>query len=462
MTKHTRLRTRAAAVLTSVGVVAAGAAVVTASPAAAARTTVTDFGFQTTAFGSRVTAPDVALRSGRTAFSYISCTRLAGRVGRGNAVADVELPDPSNPQISIKGVSSTNNTYRLPRKGVVGTRGVNTIDSVDLSGTGGAHLGLRNLRVVARAEHTPRGWRTATPISWSRLDLTPATGTPLDGAAQQLVDAVNSQVVGQVISVLDTAGPIEIPGLGVISLGWQRHLTRPSFANAGAFALRVKLYGQDGKAGTADDSEVQLGRAWARVNRFVTSGILTGAGYATQISAVGGAVRSGRNPVQPLPCTGTGGKTRTSSLAGVNLGGLDQLVVEGANGRANGLERKDGSATAWTEGSVAKVVIGGATSGLVIDGLVGRANVRQTASGRVFKNARGTSIGTLTLAGKPQSLPAPGQAIEVPGVAKVEFDKVARSRRGISVTAAVVTLLSGDSAGTVIRLGNANTRIKRF
>ncbi len=461
MKKNSRLRARAAAIVTSMGVALTGSMVLGAAPARADLSE-TDFAFQTTAFGSRLIASDIAFRSARSAYSFISCTRLAG-LERANALAEVQVPDAKNPQISIKGIRSWNETYRFPRKRVVGTRGVNTIAEVMLGGSGGAHLTLEGLRVAARAEHTPQGWRTATPISWAKLSLVPATGTPLDDAAKQLMDAIDTQVVGNVIAVLEEAGgPIEIPGLGTISLGWQRQAKRAAFAEAGAYALRIQLYGKDAAPRGGDDSEVQLGRAWARINKNAPAGVFTGSGWATEMSALGGAVKSDRNPVQPLPCAGTGGRTRTASLVGGDLGGLGQLVVQGANGRANGLQREDGSAVAWTEGSLAKVVLGGADSGLVLQGVVGRANLRQTRAGKIHVNAQGTTIGSMTVAGTPHSIPDPGQPMEIPGVGKLEFNKVSRTKRGIQVSAVVITLLEGDATGTVIKLGNAQVRINRY
>ena len=62
--------------------------------------------------------------------------------------------------------------------------------------------------------------------------------------------------------------------------------------------------------------------------------------------------------------------------------------------------------------------------------------------------------------GEEHAIPDPGQAINVPGVAKLEFFRTVRSKRGLQVAALRVSLL--DGTGAVIDLGQARTYIARY
>jgi hypothetical protein len=150
----------------------------------------------------------------------------------------------------------------------------------------------------------------------------------------------------------------------------------------------------------------------------------------------------------------------SSDLAGADLGGAGQLQIGALGGRAYGVQRKDGSATGWTEGRVTRARLGGGA--LVVKGIVGRANVRQTRSGKIFRSSTGTTIGSIVVNGQEQGIPTEPQTIEIPGGAlKLEANVSDRSRRGIRVTALKITLVDGTPGKTVIRLGNAEVRLRR-
>lgn len=451
---------RAAAAATGLLLTAAGTVSLAVAPASAAVST-TQFGFQTTAYGTRVTAEDVALASGRTAFSYISCTRLAGRSAH-NYVGELAAPQ-ADPQIHVQGVTSQNQTFRHPRRHEVGARGTNVIAGAVIGDPQGAHIALTGLRTVAEVAHRPGGWATTTQVTWKSLDIVPATGTPLDDATKKLLDTLD-QGVQPVIKVLtDQAAPVEIPGVGSIAFGWERRTGNrfPGRASAGAYALRIHLYGADQRADTADDAQVALGRAWAHMSTGLPAGVMHGVGYAADADLAGGAARLGRVAAQPLPCSGTAGRTQVNHTVGLDLADAGAVQLGAMSGRAWGVQRKNGYARAWTEGSVASVALGTGDQRVVIKGIVGRATVRQAASGRVTANSAGSTIGSLTVGGEPRAVPAPGQDLTVPGLATIRFLVTQRGRRSATVTAVRITLLDGTTAGSVINLGNASARISR-
>jgi hypothetical protein len=453
--KRHPLLSRAAAAITTMGVALVGAVVLNAAPAHA-KPSETDFAFQTTAYGTRVKANDAGLRSGRTAFSYISCTRLAG-IGRDRRADDVATVN-GNDMVEVGGVVSSNQTYRRPKKKIVGVRGANTIASVKLGPVDGPRLVLKGLSTTARAWHGRHGFRTDTDIHIGSIDLL-GVDQAAEGPLGDLLDGVDSGLRGVFDALRENGGAIAIPGLGVVHIGNENNTYNPKtrrnkrrdYAQASAYVLRVDL---------ANESRITLGRAWAKITKDIPAGVFSGTGYGAEVDGLDGIAASGRITTRPLPCQGTRGRVLVSDLAGADLGGAGQLQIDALGGRAYGVQAKDGSARGWTEGRVAKAVLGGGA--LVIKGIVGRANVRQAKSGKLLRNAAGTTIGSIVVNGQEQGIPTEPQTIEIPGgLVRLEANVFDRSRRGIKVTALKLTLLDGTPGRTVVRLGNAEVRLRR-
>ena len=180
------------------------------APAAQAAGRPTDFAFTSFAYGTKVKAAAGELRSGRTAPSWIGCTRQAGKV-RSNEVLGVDAPT-NNPLVQLGAITSRSSTFKAKKQGIAaGTESTSTVASVV--------LGLQNpqipapvltidgLTTTATAWATTDGKLHATTAS-SVLDINldvPPTGTPLDGPLAQLLDLVNGTVaptLDQVIALL--------------------------------------------------------------------------------------------------------------------------------------------------------------------------------------------------------------------------------------------------------------------
>jgi hypothetical protein len=447
-------------VLALVAAVAVPVAGIAPAPATAAATVATRYGFQTHAYGTVVTAGAAGLRSGKTAFSWVSCTKLAGK--RATASLAAGATPTSNPAVRIGAVTSTSETYRVASTGEVGTRSVNTVGSVDLVGTAlpGStavpRLKLQGLRTTARAWAVRGRLHATTDLGTVDVDVSgvdaPATGTPLD----DLLHGATSGIDGVVSALRANGGAVTVPGLGVVSLGLTRRSEGTVNATATATALQVRLFGAD-LVSAADDSTVTIGRATARVTTSLPAGAMTGKGYGVGLGLLGGVLTTGELGVDVLPCQGTGGTVKTESLASVAppAGGLVQLGAVG--GRVYGIQAKDRSARAWTEGRVASFAVGGGASRLEISGIVGRAVVSRTRTGHFATSTRGTTVGSVTIGGRPVSIPA-DRTLTVPGVADVLFGVQSRGRRSVSVTAVRVTLLATPGLGRV-DLGNARVAI---
>jgi hypothetical protein len=446
------LAARTASVLSSLAVVAAGTVLATGAPAEAA-THLTDYGFQTRAYGSIVRAEQAGFRSDRTAYSWVACTRLTGRHDDAH-VTTVDAPA-SNPSLKLGAVTSHSATYRHRVAGIVGTRSTNSIASITLGPADGPHISIDGLKTSGDAWATRDG-KLHAKGTFTSAGISAKTGTPLDAALGQVNAGIGTlfQQIQQ-----QTNGVLDVPGVGRFSMGGT-HVREGRYAAAvDAIALRVTLYGPDGVAGGGDDSLAIIGRSRARITKDLPAGLFYGRGTALDaqlLNGVGAITLADR----PLDCAGTRGKVVRTSTAHLDVGNAGVVVVGATNALAYGLQHENRTASAWTESSVAEVTIGGA-GGITIKGIVGRANLRQLRSGKVRTNTAGSSIGSLSVQGQAQQIPDPGQAIEVPGVAKVQFFVREKTRRAVKVTAVRITLLDSTPGVSVINLGMAKVGIQR-
>ena len=431
----------------------------------------TDFAFTSFAYGTKVKAAAGELRSGRTAPSWIGCTRQAGRT-RSNEVLGADAPD-NNPLVHLGTVTSSSRTYKAKKQGIAaGTESTSTVASVVLGAQNAPLpspvLTINGLTTTATAWATTDGKLHATTgSSVLDIDLTvPPTGTPLDGPLAQLLDLVNGQVaptLAQVLALLQqNGGAIEIPGLGRLELGYARTGIGARQAAALALSLRVTLYGVDGVAGTADDSTLKVGRSYARILADMPHAVMSGAGWAADADLAGGTAHVGNIVPKLLPCQGTDGQTRTKALAAATLPGVS---LGGLQGRASGKISRIGKVRAWTEGSVAHVSLGSGDTTLTVDGIVGRVNLVTDRRGRIVRrDTEGTIPGVLTFQGQSYTLPLdapPELPPELAALISVQTGVTDQSdARGLQVTALRITLLEGTAAGTVVDLGNAKASIR--
>lgn len=463
--RHRRPARQGAAVLTSFALAASATALLGApSSQAATRQVVTDFGFQATAYGTQVSSAQTGLSSGKSAYSLVTCTRVLNR-SDSETLAALDLPA-GDPMIQVDGVASSNRSYRDRGAGIeAAVTSLNTIARVELGSSDTPQLVLEALRTRSTAWATTGGrLRAANEISSGELQLlnleeTPVAGTPLG----DLLDAVDEGIDEVLATLIANGEPIEIPGLGTVDVGFERLSEKAGFAVAGAFVLKVLLYGADGVEGGGDDSLVGIGHSRARINRDLPAGVMYGEGYGADAEAVDGLVGVGNLGEQPLLCEGTDGRVLQAPVAGLDFLSAGQLVASGVTGRASGQQYASGRATAWTEGEVASLEVGP----LELRAVRGRANVAQNRRGEIVtRSIAGSSIGELVVDGESAGAITPANVadlpeIDVPGVVDVDFFVTTKSRRGLSTSAVVITFAEGTPGVSQLRLGNAVAGIKR-
>jgi hypothetical protein len=456
--KHTSLLVRAAAASVTLGTAIAGAVVVTSGPAQAALQE-TNFGFYTYAFGTSVKGEHEGLRSAPTAFAFLGCTRLAGKHDD-QAVATGDAPA-NNPAFGIGAVTSSSDTFKRAN-GDVGSTSNSKLANVRIGPADGPHLVIKGLQTSASAWADKFG-KFHTDGTFSLADILAATGTPLDDVLNNALSPLQA-LVRQVLAA--PGDHLDIPGLGRVSLGRKTSSIYLPYAMANTLGLRVLLFGPNGVAGGGDDSSLMIGRTHARVYRNLPGGVMGGYGYAADAKVLSGLVSVGQLAKRPLDCNGTNGQIETNTVSGLNLLNLGALDLGKASGRVYGVQQKDRSVVAWTEGRLSDLSLGTGSNKLVIKGVIAHAEMRKAKNGNITKSTAGTTFESMSYDGKEYDAPEPGDKIEIPGLATIQFAIVDNSsKNALTVTALRITLVPAAAADTglaTINLGVATVHVRRL
>lgn len=419
---RTRLVLPSLVALLSAGLIASpGLHAQAADGSSQAARTPTAFAMKTSGFGTRVQGGQVPANSDTTGYDVISCTNEAGRDHR-NYEASVTLPG--------AGLAEGVKTHAWTATGQDGARvsssTVHDVARVTLAQTGAGKLVLTAIHSKSSAVHDATGFH-------------PVTSTSIGG-----VSLVSPGMPAQSFPVPTPGQPLTIPGVATVAVGTSHESATDHAAHATANAADVHLL--------VSDTRVRIAHSAAHLYDGVIHGIFKGNANATRATGVADNVRSGPTPLQYVPCQGTGGDARSKSIASLDLGG--NIAVQGLSTKVMGKQTAD-KTTGYASGRVASFNLGDGQ--LVITGIVGRVNVDRLASGRLIRTLAGTTVGSITSNGDPQSFPDTG-VLTIPGVAKIERSLSEMKPNGLAVTAVRITLL--DGSGAVINLGQAQLKIK--
>ena len=387
--------------------------------AASSRDAATPFALKNRGYGSKVVGGEIPAGSDTTAFERIGCTNKSGKVRR-NHEAEVDVPGLG----LVSGVTTVLRTTQ--GDGVVASSSTQRIASVELAESPLGTLSIEALRSYARTFHDGTGFKSEATTDVGRIVLTPPAGEP------------------QVIPIPSANEPVTVPGVAEIRVGPLHTNESANGSSAKATALIVHVF--------ESDTTATLGVARAKMNDGVKKLLFRGHSSGIQATGLEGAVSKGRTPLSLMPCQGTLGKVLKKRLAGLDL--TDQIEV-GALTSEQMANQTMNKAQGYERGSVASIDFGDGS--LVIEGIVARANVERK-DGRIQFNTDGTTVGTITADGEPQTFPDTG-ILEIPGVARLEAKVVERQAQSISVVGVRVTLL--DGSGAVIDLGTASIGGKR-
>jgi hypothetical protein len=419
------------------------------STATVAKQAMSRFGYNAVASGSVVRSNNVDVCTGRTALVTQACTRLTGTA----KTAETALATPDNNYIDISSITSTSNTYRNAATNTYGARATSTIGDVSIGGAGFGVLKVKGLTVVADAFHKPAGYGTIAGLDFAKISLTLPAGTPIDGPLADLLDAINNQVVDQIVKVLEQNGTIDIPGFGTIGLAETWRQKGNCFASAWAHGLVIRF------TGDGTDTEVLLGQAHTRIGGPAPLATFRSNLQAMDVQALDGLVHLSRVGATNIPCEGSGGNvahvTRTSASAVpvgqlIQLGGIDNSYAGNqfsATGRVHG----------WVNTHIDTATIKGVPSvspELVFTDIDAKVTVTRK-SGQPVATGITTKVGGFTVNGTQHALPKPGQVLVLKNgadqaAATVETRIVDRGTLGAHVQAVRVTLLQKN---IVIYLG---------
>lgn len=394
----------------------------TPTHAAVERTTATPYALSAFGIGTVAAGGELPVASGKTAYRIIGCTNRAP-VERSNHEAEATVPGLGVLSDVRTDVWTTNDD------GVVSSNARHSVKRILIGeGSGFGTVELNAIESVSRAWHNAKGFHA----SWE-TDIGEIVYSPVEGGPSQTFPA---PAPGETLT---------FPGLATIKLG--SHARRIHADGAEAFATTVKIHVFE------SNTTSRIAHTSAKIGGGVKMALFRGSANATRAEGLDGNLTSGPTPYLPMPCVGTDGVVRTNDLAEVDL--HDQIVASSANTSQMGDQTMD-RAWGFEQASIAEVSLGDGQ--LVLQGIVAKATVVRKGS-TLDWHVRGTTVGSITANGEPQELPDPGQALEIPGLARIETRIVEEVKGGVRVTSVRVTLL--DGTGAVINLGQAELSILR-
>jgi hypothetical protein len=414
-------RTLAAAVACAAGL-SAGLTVTpagAAAPASSEKGAVTRFGYKASVYGTKLLVNNVEVRTLRDADLQLPCTRT---VGVSKAKPSIGSLPVDNDLIKIAATNSTSKTYRDAARGINGVRAISTVADIKL---GGEVLGvatpvlkIEGLQSVAdsfydaKADNGAGAFGETHSFGFKGMSLEMPENSPVPAEVQELLDILSqatapiAQIVNQVITLLqDLAGPLEIPGLGSISLGSSSGKTGANFAAAEAYALRILV------DATGEDTVLQLGRASSRISRPVPAGVFRSTMSALELTALNDLVSLGGIAQRSIPCEGTFGNVRTVNTASASLV-HEQLGVTVTDMKYayKGLQ-KGTVGRGFTSAQIGEVRLAVPnTLDIVVKGLTSRVDVAAFKPGKRVARKVTTSFGSILINGE-EVFPKPGKPV---------------------------------------------------
>jgi len=445
-----KISIRRAVTAAAVGALAATGAVslsptATAQQQAASTSTpvLTPYGYNTVASGLKLMAQGVDVRTVRQALVTQSCTRLANTDLK---VAKSAVATPDNPLINVSAITSTSKTYKIGTK--YGAIATNTIGDVAIGNADFGTITIKGLTTSADAFHTPTGYHSKPSLDLAKISITLPGGTEIPAPLQDLLDAIDSQVMDQVITVLQTAtAPIEIPGFGKIAIGETWKQKGAHFASADAHGLVIQF------TGDGNNTLIYLGQAHSRIGGVAPKSVFRSNIQAMDVQALDGAVHLSRVGATNLPCEGTYGATRHKAVDTAGIVSPLLVKLSGIDNSYAGTQSKDG-ATGWVQSTVGTVEIPAAQ--LTLKGIVSRVKVTKV-NGKPLTSVVKTSLGELIIGGDSVAVPAPGEVLELTnGIGTIETGLVDKGKLGATAQAVRISLFEEN---VVILLGWADNNI---
>ena len=410
---------------------AALVAPVAAPAATAAEPVLTDFSLAASGFSTEVNGGALPVQSGRTGVAGLACTRFAN-LSTTNNTAAIGIPE----EQSLVQVGATRTRATTSKQAAtVSSYAQNDVASVVVGNKAVAALEIDGIQTRARAWHNASGYHRNQVVQVAGVTRWVA-GEPEQVASIPLNQDLNGQ-------------QLRIPGLAAVTFGLKGGFANSQSASATATAITIDL--------ELTNTEVVIGHAQARIEGGAIAGIMSGSVWGSQLTGLGGIVNSGRTALLGLACLGTDGQYAETRVAALSIPGVVSLgeVVSRVRGSQGG-----GEASAQGISTVAAARFLG--RGLQITAIRAQALVRRASNGSYTRNASGTTIGSIVLAGRRLPLPVPGRTLVIPGVARLTRGVVVRTGvDAIKVVGLRVQLLEGSRIESTLDLANVRLQVRR-
>jgi hypothetical protein len=384
--------------------------------------------FGANAFGSYAFVGKTVL-AGKTAPVALGACTLSPPVHRENSAAGANVP----PLLSLGAITDTADASSAA--GVDSSTGESTIASVGLAG---GLITADTVTSVATASHDSGGYDVS------------ADGTQF----------ANLKVAGVPIPV--TVPPntsIPLLGVGTVTLNEQVADVTSKSAKLTVNAIHVDVSQTNG-LGIPKGAQIYVGHAQSQLLEKTINGVLGGQAYGASGRVLGDSVKLGKVAPISVPCTGTGGKTRHRTTAGISLPGIINSGT--VDDTARGKQTKLG----------AEVTTSSTVEGLnLLQGLVGatairaQANATRDGSGTTF-DSDGSQFVDLSIAGFPNigDDVAPNTKVKIEGLGTLYLYRVMHHKNSIEVRMVElkVTALNGFGLplGADIRVAVASASIR--
>ncbi|MCW2793296.1 MAG: hypothetical protein JWO76_2394 [Nocardioides sp.] len=413
------------------------------------------FGYKGTAVGAQLTTGNVQTLSAKDAEAPLRCTRMTGRDVQQSSI----LSAPDNSLIQLSGSDSKTFSYR--EAGQYGVRAVNHLGDIVLGGTLPGQdestpiVTLRGLTTTADAFHTAKGYGHKESFTAPELTIDTSVltdnGVPIPQELTDLLDALTAtggELAGQVITVLQENGVIEIPQLGSIAMGFKKGNATKHGAESDVKALEFKI------TATGEEQDLQLGHARAVIGGPAPAGVFRSTSMPLDLKAGDGVLHLGGVQPRTIPCQGTGGRTVHKHLDSASLAPNGIVIgLKGIDYTFRGTQHRDGTADGFDAQRIGSLEI--PSLQLSIEGIYSRATSRMNPSGKVVKG-HSASVGKITYQGETIAAPAPGKAVKLGDVAVLEGMAFHNNKWGNRVTALRLTLLEDN---IVMDLGIAASQV---
>lgn len=417
---------------------------------------ISGFGYKGTAVGAKLVTGNVQTLSAKDAVAPLRCTRMTGR----NIQESSLLSAPENSLITLSASVSKTVSYR--EAGQSGVRAINTLGDVELGGTLPGQdtstpiVTLKGLTTTADAFHTAKGYGHKESFTAPELaiDVSVLTdnGVPIPPELTDLLDALTStggELVGQVITVLQDNGVIEIPQLGSIAMGYTKGHASKNGAESDVKALVFKI------TATGEEQSLQLGSARAVIGGPAPAGVFRSTSMPLDLQAGDGLLHLGGVKPRTIPCRGTGGRTVQKHLSTASLAPNGLLIaLKGIDYTFRGTQHRNGTANGFDAQKIGSLEI--PSLQLVINNIVARSTAKTTKPGGKVHRASSGSVGTITYQGATIAAPARGKVVQLGDIGYLEGMAVDNNKWGNRVTALRLTLLQDN---IVMDLGIAASQV---